>query len=116
MAASQIIKSSGNEAQKKPVFDKIVDQFSQKAYVSAPGKGLKLELDKDEQESDEDEEDDEDLDEEEKAAKKKSKIDKEKGKKDKAKGANIYEEQSEVQNLYSEDPSKFRFLFHIDFR
>ena len=42
------MKPSGSDPQKKPVFDKIVDQFSQKAYVSAPGKGLRMDLDKDE--------------------------------------------------------------------
>ena len=48
IAASQVMKPGGSEVQKKPVFEKIVDQFSQKAYVSAPGKGLRLDLDKDE--------------------------------------------------------------------
>lgn len=113
VAASQIMKPSGSDPQKKPVFEKIVDQFSQKAYVSAPGKGLRLDLDKDEQESEEDEENDENLNEEQKVAKKKKEKEKEKSKKEKAKGANIYEEQSEVQNLYSEDPSKFIFYFNL---
>jgi hypothetical protein len=108
IAASEIMKPSGSDQQKKPVFEKIVDAFSQKAYVSAPDKGLRLELDKDDQESEDDEQNDENLNEDQKVAKKKKQ--KEKEKKEKAKGANIYEEQSEVQNLYSEDPSKLIFF------
>ena len=47
--------------------DNMVKNFSQMAYISAPDKGLRLELNKDEEESDEeDEEEDESLTEEEK--------------------------------------------------
>ena len=63
-------------------------------------------------ESSYDEEDDEDLTEEEKAIRKEEREKKARGgKRDKGGkgGADIYAEESEVQNLYSEDPSKLLF-------
>lgn len=91
----------------------MVKNFSQMSYISAPGEGLRLELDGSEDESEEDDdEDDETLTEEEKLQKKKEKAAKrgKKGKKGKDKyGAQDHSkgEATDVQNLYSEDPSKY---------
>lgn len=90
-------------AGKKPVFQRMVKEFGQVSYTSAPGKGLPLYPQ--EGMSDEDEEEEE-LDENGEPKPKKKKPGKKKKKDKYGKGQTGKGESVDVQNLYTEDKSK----------
>ena len=102
-----------NEKKNKPRDERVIDtlknmgqHYSSKAFTARPGKGLPMEPQSD-SESEEFEEKEGETPEEAKRRKEKKKAQRQKGKKDKYSRATQNENATDVQTLYSKDPSKY---------